>query len=286
MADATAPQGEPADSEGSIPGSRRPPLTSAKRSALTEPLPAPGADSPGYAEIPQNPPVGGGETAAAASPAGTTADQRSTKSGSSATGTASETAGTPEANPFLREITPETPPLAASQRPQTPGRPRAGSSTTGGQGRPTNERSPISKPDPNDPLPSGPGGGGSGLPALGGKRGTGPQRNLIGLERKIRIRVEPTRVLVGDEQPLEIVVKRGMKSEQLVGQVTAAMGQVVEDWGAPPARFYWIPAVRFEVTREGNAVYERLRGAFERNQVKSSVDYVTPAGQTVEKEDR
>ena len=286
MADATAPQGEPANSQGSIPGSRRPPLTSAKRSALTEPLPAPGADSPGYAEIPQNPPVGGGETAAGASPAGTAADQRSTKSGSSATGTASETAGTPEANPFLREITPETPPLAASQRPQTPGRPRAGSSTTGGQGRPTNERSPISKPDPNDPLPSGPGGGGSGLPALGGKRGTGPQRNLIGLERKIRIRVEPTRVLVGDEQPLEIVVKRGMKSEQLVGQVTAAMGQVVEDWGAPPARFYWIPAVRFEVTREGNAVYERLRGAFERNQVKSSVDYVTPAGQTVEKEDR
>jgi len=180
----------------------------------------------------------------------------------------------------------ENPPLAESRRPQTPGRPRRGSSNPGGPGRPTNERSPISKPDPDDPLPSGPGAGGPGVPLLGGKRGAGPQRNLIGLERKIRIRVEPTRVLVGEDQPIEIVVKRGMKSEQLVGQVTSAMGQVVENWGPPPARFYWIPAVRFEVTREGNAVYERLRGAFERNQVKSSVDYVTPAGQTVGREDR
>jgi len=283
----------------------RPPLVAGRRPGLQEPLAAPRADTPGYAEIPESPQTGEAETSPGVA-SGTGRDGRgglTARTGpDSATGeSAQSSAATPppeagsaepdsrgatEGNPFLREMASENPPLAESRRPQTPGRPRRGSSNPGGPGRPTNERSPISKPDPDDPLPSGPGAGGPGVPLLGGKRGAGPQRNLIGLERKIRIRVEPTRVLVGEDQPIEIVVKRGMKSEQLVGQVTSAMGQVVENWGPPPARFYWIPAVRFEVTREGNAVYERLRGAFERNQVKSSVDYVTPAGQTVGREDR
>jgi hypothetical protein len=109
---------------------------------------------------------------------------------------------------------------------------------------------------------------------MGGGVPGGNPRNLIALQRKILIRVEKNQVLVGDEEPITIPVKRNQKADQLITQVTAAMRDVVDSWGPPPARFYWNPAVRFEVTKEGNAVYERLRGAFERQKMTTSADYI------------
>jgi hypothetical protein len=109
-----------------------------------------------------------------------------------------------------------------------------------------------------------------------GNRPGGAPRNLIALQRKILIRVEANRVWVGEDEPIEIPVKKNQKADQLIAQVTSAMREVTESWGPPPARFYWNPAVRFEVTREGNPVYERLRGAFERQKVNSSADFVEP----------
>lgn len=158
----------------------------------------------------------------------------------------------------------------------------AGAQPAGGSpglpgGRRTNERAPIHKPE----NPAGIAGGTGGSPDFsgGGRRGGGPSnRNLIGLERKIPIRVERDRVLVGDEEPIVIQVKKGPKASELVPQVTAAMGRVVDSWGPAPEKFYWIPGVRFEVTTDGNAVYERLRGALTRQKVNSTVDYVDTPG--------
>jgi len=146
-------------------------------------------------------------------------------------------------------------------------------------GQPTNERAPIQKPE----NPAAGGGAPGGSPQFGGSRGRGqgaPGRNLIGLERKIKIRVEGERVVVGDEDPLVVPVRKGPKGNELVSQVTAAMGRVVDSWGPPPERFYWIPGVRFEVTTEGNAVYERLRGALTRQKVSTTVDYVDSPSST------
>ena len=139
----------------------------------------------------------------------------------------------------------------------------------------TNERSPIRKPG-EGPESAGTSAAGEVnlMPPRGTHGGGGAPRNLIALQRKILIRVEQDRVWVGEENPIEIPVKKNQKAEQLIAQVTSAMREVTESWGPPPARFYWNPAVRFEVTREGNPVYERLRGAFERQKVKSSIDFV------------
>lgn len=137
----------------------------------------------------------------------------------------------------------------------------------------TNERSPIRKPGEGSES-AGAAGEMNLMPPRGARGGGGAPRNLIALQRKILIRVEQDRVWVGEENPIEIPVKKNQKADQLIAQVTAAMRDETESWGPPPARFYWNPAVRFEVTREGNPVYERLRGAFERQKVKSSIDFV------------
>ena len=138
----------------------------------------------------------------------------------------------------------------------------------------TNERAPIHKP--GEAAESASAAGEMTIMPPRGTRGGGAPRNLIALQRKILIRVEPDRVWVGEVNPIEIPIKKNQKADQLIAQVTSAMHDVVESWGPPPARFYWNPAVRFEVTREGNPVYERLRGAFERQKVKSSIDFVEP----------
>jgi hypothetical protein len=140
------------------------------------------------------------------------------------------------------------------------------------QGPRTNERAPIRKPG-DGPESAGAAGEMTITPPRGTSAGGAP-RNLIALQRKILIRVEADRVWVGEDDPIEIPVKKNQKADQLIVQVTSAMREVTESWGPPPARFYWNPAVRFEVTREGNPVYERLRGAFERQKVKSSIDFV------------
>lgn len=143
-----------------------------------------------------------------------------------------------------------------------------------GQGPRTNERAPIRKP--GEGPDSARGSGEMSLTPPQANRAGGAPRNLIALQRKILIRVEANRVWVGEDEPIEIPVKKNQKADQLIAQVTSAMREVTESWGPPPARFYWNPAVRFEVTREGNPVYERLRGAFERQKVNSSADFVEP----------
>lgn len=152
--------------------------------------------------------------------------------------------------------------------------PPTSSVTSSGSGVRTNERSPIRKPSTEDGLSRHPGEPGTNPHRMGGGVPGGNPRNLIALQRKILIRVEKNQVLVGDEEPITIPVKRNQKADQLITQVTAAMRDVVDSWGPPPARFYWNPAVRFEVTKEGNAVYERLRGAFERQKMTTSADYI------------
>lgn len=147
-----------------------------------------------------------------------------------------------------------------------------------GGGVRTNERTPIHKPSADEVFSRRTGEPGANPQRMGGGGAGGNPRNLIALQRKILIRVERTQVVVGDEDPITIPVKKNQKADQLIAQVTGAMRDVVDSWGAPPARFYWNPAVRFEVTRDGNAVYERLRGAFERQKVSTSADYIDGTG--------
>lgn len=155
-------------------------------------------------------------------------------------------------------------------------------SAAGGSGVPGVSVSPSGG---SDGSPSGSGGAGvsigigkgqkgNGSQGGGGRRGwgKGSARGDIGLERKLDIQVRDEMVLVGPDE-LAIPVKRGEKSEDLARWVVAGIDQTAASWGAPPAKFYWAPTVKFVVQPGGAATYERVRGLLEKQGIGSTVEY-------------
>ena len=52
--------------------------------------------------------------------------------------------------------------------------------------------------------------------------------------------------------------------EQLLADAAHLIDANVSKWDSPPRGFYWIPIVRFDVQREGDLIYRRLRRPLER----------------------
>jgi hypothetical protein len=108
---------------------------------------------------------------------------------------------------------------------------------------------------------------------LGKKRwGRSSARAGIGLERKLEIHVTADRLLVGPND-LMIPVGQGEKPEELLQRVLGAIEHMAQSWGAPPANFYWLPAIKFTVFSGGNVHYERLRGPLAKWGISSTVEY-------------
>jgi hypothetical protein len=123
--------------------------------------------------------------------------------------------------------------------------------------------------------PRGGGGGGGGDPQRGGRRQWGSGRGGragIGLEKSLVIHAYPDRLEIGTNDAT-IGVGRGEKNEELTNHVLAGIERTAQTWGAPPANFYWIPAVKWIVHPGANQYYERLRGPLEKWGVTSTVEY-------------
>lgn len=131
--------------------------------------------------------------------------------------------------------------------------------------------------DSSGGVPLGSSGGGSAgeTPPPGGKKRWGKShgRAGIGLERKLEIHAKADRLLIGPNDAA-IPVGPGEKTEEIMQRVMQGIEQTAHGWGAPPANFYWLPAVKFVVYPGGNGHYERLRGPLEKMGVTSTVQYV------------
>ncbi|MFN0054150.1 MAG: hypothetical protein ACKV0T_18380 [Planctomycetales bacterium] len=118
-------------------------------------------------------------------------------------------------------------------------------------------------------------GGGNGEPAPpGGKKrwGRSSARAGIGLERRMEIHVRGDLMMIGPNE-VAIPLDASTKTEELTQRVMAGIEQTAQSWGAPPANFYWLPAVRFVIFPGGNGYYERLRAPLEKAGVATSVQY-------------
>jgi hypothetical protein len=122
--------------------------------------------------------------------------------------------------------------------------------------------------------PRGGGGGGGGDPQRGGRRQWGNSRGRagIGLEKQLEIHAYADRLAIGPNDA-SIGVGRGEKNDELTNHVLAGIERTAQTWGAPPANFYWIPAVKWVVHPGGNQYYERLRGPLEKWGINSTVEY-------------
>jgi hypothetical protein len=111
-------------------------------------------------------------------------------------------------------------------------------------------------------------------PRPGAKRqwGRSSVRAGIGLERRLEIHVKGDRLLIGPKDAA-FPADRNDKTEELVQRVLHGIDQASQNWGSPPANFYWLPAVKFVVYPGGNQFYERLRGPLEKYGISSTVQY-------------
>jgi hypothetical protein len=86
---------------------------------------------------------------------------------------------------------------------------------------------------------------------------------LIAIERRVEIRLASDRISMGPTDNA-ISLDEGTTPDATVDQIESGLHSIIQNWGAPPPNFYWLPTLRFVVEPAGTNAYERIRGAVER----------------------
>ncbi len=92
----------------------------------------------------------------------------------------------------------------------------------------------------------------------------------IGFERDLEIEVLSDRLVVGART---VATRVGLNKDVLMQQVVLAIDIQAREWGRPPANFYWIPALIFNVHPGGDANYERVATRLRDRGLDSSVQH-------------
>jgi hypothetical protein len=93
----------------------------------------------------------------------------------------------------------------------------------------------------------------------------------IGLEREIRIDVEPNRYVIGKKHGVPLIDTDGR--EDTFVKVVTVIDLQAREWGKPPQGFFWKPSVRFVIADGGDANYERIQPFFDRAGLSTSREY-------------
>ncbi|MEZ6057402.1 MAG: hypothetical protein R3C01_11940 [Planctomycetaceae bacterium] len=135
---------------------------------------------------------------------------------------------------------------------------------------------------------SGPTRGPSGSPANGlsrsqqnrGQQGgePGEQRwgdfepgSSIGIKKDLVIRIEPSRLIVGEQPPISM---QDVNALDLQAILADRLQEHVSTWGRPPSGFYWLPRAEFIVSPGGARDYESAAALMKKLGIDSSVKYV------------
>jgi hypothetical protein len=78
----------------------------------------------------------------------------------------------------------------------------------------------------------------------------------IALEKTMQVRLSDKRVVIGGRLQIRITEER--LPAQIVEWTIEAIDRVARDWGRPPTRFYWSPAVKLVVEPGGDLMLERM----------------------------
>ena len=92
----------------------------------------------------------------------------------------------------------------------------------------------------------------------------------IGFERDLEIEVLSDRLVVG---PQTVATRVALNKDLLMQQLVLAIDIQTREWGRPPANFYWIPAITFNVHPGGDANYERVAKRLRELGLPSSVKH-------------
>lgn len=93
----------------------------------------------------------------------------------------------------------------------------------------------------------------------------------IGLEREVRIDIEPKRYVIGRKHSVAIEETDGR--EDSFAKIVTVLDLQARDWGKPPQGFFWKPSLRFVIADGGDANYERVHSLLERAGLTSTREY-------------
>lgn len=110
--------------------------------------------------------------------------------------------------------------------------------------------------------------------AFNGKQQWGVQNQSakIGVEKTVRIQIEPHQITVGNLSP--IAVGKGESAEQLQEEVLKRIEKYARSWGAPPRSFYWSPCLKCEISPGGNRHFDRIENRFRQLNLKTVAEPV------------
>jgi hypothetical protein len=94
----------------------------------------------------------------------------------------------------------------------------------------------------------------------------------IGLEREVRIDVEPKRYVIGKKHA--VTVLDSDTREDTFAKLVSVLDLQARDWGKPPQGFFWKPSLRYIVADGGDANYERVHSMLERAGLSSSREFL------------
>ncbi len=102
--------------------------------------------------------------------------------------------------------------------------------------------------------------------------GLSDPRASIGFEREITVRIEPTRLVVGNA--FAVAYDARTTKEQLGAGMLEAIELTARKWGRPPINFYWVPTVQFQATEAEAGVYRVLNGTAKTWGLDTSVEEI------------
>ena len=93
----------------------------------------------------------------------------------------------------------------------------------------------------------------------------------IGLEREVRIDIEPKRYVIGRKHA--VAIEDTDSREDSFAKIVTVLDLQARDWGKPPQGFFWKPSLRFVIADGGDANYERVHSLLERAGLASTREY-------------
>jgi len=93
----------------------------------------------------------------------------------------------------------------------------------------------------------------------------------IALEKPVIIRAARDRIIIGDRFKVTRTVNRSAR--QIADLTVLAIDRLAREWGVPPQRFYWVPAITLVVEPGGELLRGPLEDQFRRNNVSVETQF-------------
>ncbi len=94
----------------------------------------------------------------------------------------------------------------------------------------------------------------------------------IGLEREVRVDIEPKRYVIGKKHA--VAIGEADTRDDTFAKIVTVLDLQARDWGKPPQGFFWKPSLRYVVADGGDANYERVHTLLERAGLSSTREFL------------